>query len=233
VIPVEKKLHAGIISLSRIPCLISPVYLCKMETKQIPVVIYAESTPNPQSMKFVSNRMLIAEGATAQYVSAAETKQAPLPAKLFQFPFVKSVFVSANYVTIGKNDTVSWDDITLEMREFLRDYLGRGLSVIDELPVKEVATDSSFKNTTTVFTEHAVPQNETETKIVEVLEQYIRPAVEQDGGLITFQSFENGVVNVQLRGACSGCPSSTITLKAGIEALLKRMVPGVKEVVAL
>lgn len=203
-----------------------------METKQIPVVIYAESTPNPASMKFVANRMLIAEGATAQYLNAAETKKAPLPAKLFRFPFVKGVFISANYITLTKSDIVTWDDVLLEMREFLREYLNKGNAVIEELPSQEVATDSSFKKTTTVFTEHAAPQNEAETKIVEVLEQYIRPAVEQDGGLITFRSFENGIVTVQLRGACSGCPSSTITLKAGIEALLKRLVPGVNEVVA-
>ena len=203
-----------------------------MEQKTIPTIIYAESTPNPSSMKFVANRMLISEGATAQYLSAAETEKAPLPAKLFSFPFVKGIFVSANFITISKSDIVSWDDVTLELREFLRDYLANGNPVIDELPAKEVATDSSFKKTTTVFTEHAIPQNEAENKIVEVLEQYIRPAVEQDGGLITFRSFENGTVTVQLRGACSGCPSSTVTLKAGIEALLKRMVPGVNEVVA-
>lgn len=176
--------------------------------------------------------MLIAEGATAQYLSAAETAKAPLPAKLFQFPFVKGIFISANYITITKSDIVTWEDVMLELREFLRDYLSRDNAVIDELPAKEVATDSSFKQTTTVFTEHTAPQNETETKIVEVLEQYIRPAVEQDGGLITFRSFENGTVTVQLKGACSGCPSSTVTLKAGIEALLKRLVPGVNEVVA-
>lgn len=203
-----------------------------METKQIPVVVYAESTPNPASMKFVANRMLIAEGATAQYLNAGETAKAPLPAKLFQFPFVKGVFVSANFITVTKSDIVSWDDITLELREVLRDYLGKGLPVIDELPAKEIHTDSKFSETTTVFTEHSVPQTEAEHKIVEVLEQYIRPAVEQDGGLITFRSFADGIVTVQLKGACSGCPSSTVTLKAGIEALLKRLVPGVKEVVA-
>lgn len=203
-----------------------------METRPIPTIIYAESTPNPSSMKFVANRLLIAEGATAQYLSAAETAKAPLPAKLFSFPFVKGVFISTNFITITKSDIVSWDDVTLEMREFLRDYLANGNTVIEELPAKEVPTDSTFKQTTTVFTEHAIPQNEAENKIVEVLEQYIRPAVESDGGLITFRSFENGTVTVQLRGACSGCPSSTVTLKAGIEALLKRMVPGVNEVVA-
>ncbi|TND05134.1 MAG: nitrogen-fixing NifU domain-containing protein [Bacteroidetes bacterium] len=203
-----------------------------MNTTKIPFIIYAESTPNPASMKFVANALLIAEGATAEYRSASETAGAPLPAKLFQFPFVKSVFISGNYISIGKSDLVSWDDVLLEMREFIKSYLNDGLPVITELPTKEVAADSSFKNTVSVFTEHAVPQNEAENKIVEVLEQYIRPAVEQDGGLITFRSFENGVVTVQLKGACSGCPSSTITLKAGIEALLKRLVPGVNEVVA-
>jgi NFU1 iron-sulfur cluster scaffold homolog, mitochondrial len=203
-----------------------------METKKAPVIIYAESTPNPGTMKFVANCLLITEGATAEYKSAADTAEAPLPAKLFQFPFVKSVFISANFIAIAKSEIVTWDDVLLELREFLKSYLNDGLPVITTLPQKEVATDSSFKTTTTVFTEHNIPQTEAEHKIVEVLEQYIRPAVEQDGGLITFRSFENGVVTVQMKGACSGCPSSTITLKAGIEALLKRMVPGVNEVVA-
>jgi NFU1 iron-sulfur cluster scaffold homolog, mitochondrial len=203
-----------------------------MENKAIPTVIYAESTPNPASMKFVSNRMLIDQGATAEYRSVAETEKAPLPAKLFGFPFVKSVFISANYITINKTETVSWDDLILEMREFLREYISKGNPIIEELPAKEVATDSSFEKTTSVYTEHTAPQTADENKIVEVLEEYIRPAVEQDGGLITFRSFVNGTVTVQMRGACSGCPSSTVTLKAGIEALLKRMVPSVKEVVA-
>ncbi|GAB4137316.1 MAG: hypothetical protein Fur0041_12070 [Bacteroidia bacterium] len=202
------------------------------DTNRIPVIIYAESTPNPSTMKFVANKLLIEEGATANYTSAADTSKAPLPARLFQFPFVKGVFISANYITITKSDALSWDDVTLELREFLKEYLNNGNVVIEEIPSREVHTDSSFKKTTTVFTEHVAPQNETEHKIIEVLEQYIRPAVEQDGGLITFRSYESGKVTVQLRGSCQGCPSSTITLKAGIEALLKRMVPGVEEVVA-
>lgn len=209
-------------------------YLCLMETPtQLPFIIYAESTPNPATMKFVANKYLLqSEGATAEYKSAADTADAPLPARLFQFPFVKGVFVTANFITVTKSDVVSWDDIILELREFIRDYLNKGGAVINNLPEQKVHTDSSFKETTTVFTEHAAPQSETEHKIVEVLEQYVRPAVESDGGLITFRSFENGTVTVQLKGACSGCPSSTVTLKSGIEALLRRMVPGVKEVVA-
>jgi NFU1 iron-sulfur cluster scaffold homolog, mitochondrial len=204
-----------------------------METPTIPVVLYAESTPNPATMKFVANRMLIDDGATAQYLSADQTAGSPLAAKLFRFPFVKGVFISANYITVTKSENVSWDDITLELREFIRDFIARGNQLVSELPKQEVHTDSSFKSTTTVFTEHAAPQSETEHKIVEVLEQYIRPAVEQDGGAITFDSFKDGIVTVQMRGSCNGCPSANVTLKAGIEALLKRMVPGVHEVVAL
>jgi len=203
-----------------------------METPIIPIVLYAESTPNPATMKFVANKMLIEDGATAQYLNAESTGGSPLAAKLFRFPFVKGVFVSANYVTVTKSDTLSWDDITLELREFIRDFLAKGNEAVTELPKQEVHTDSSFKSTTTVFTEHAAPQSETEHKIVEVLEQYIRPAVEQDGGAITFSSYQDGIVTVQMRGSCNGCPSANFTLKAGIEALLKRMVPGVQEVVA-
>jgi NFU1 iron-sulfur cluster scaffold homolog, mitochondrial len=197
-----------------------------------PAVIYAENTPNPATMKFVSNRMLVENGATAEYLNASDAKGSPLAQELFLFPFVKAVFISGNYVTITKIDNVQWEDMILELRDFLRNYLSADKPVITELPAKEVHTDSSFKSTTTVYTEHAAPQTEAEHKIIEVLEQYIRPAVEQDGGLITFKSYTDGVVTVALKGSCSGCPSATFTLKAGIEGLLKRMVPGVTEVVA-
>ncbi|HXC05530.1 MAG TPA: NifU family protein, partial [Bacteroidia bacterium] len=199
---------------------------------QKPVIIYAESTPNPASMKFVANRLLIPEGATVQYLQGSDTKGSALAKALFQFPFVKGIFISSNYITLTKTEAVSWDDITLEMREFLKDFLTTHTEVVSEVPSAEVHTDNLFQTQTTVFTEHTPPQNETETKIVEILEQYIRPAVEQDGGLITFRSFHEGIVTVQMKGACSGCPSSTMTLKAGIEGLLKRLVPGVTEVVA-
>jgi len=197
-----------------------------------PIIIYAESTPNPSSMKFVANQLLIHNGATAQYLSKAETKGAPLPSKLFDFPFVKAVFLAANFVTVTKTDAVQWEEITLELREFIRVYISEGNPIITELPKTEVPVDNTFSTTKEVFTQHSAPTTETETKIVEILEQYIRPAVEGDGGSITFKSFKDGVVTVQLRGACSGCPSSTVTLKAGIEGLLKRMVPEVSEVVS-
>ena len=199
---------------------------------QKPVIVYAESTPNPASMKFVANRILLEEGATAQYLNPAEAKGSLLAGQLFRFPFIKGVFINGNFITLTKAENVSWDDITLELREFLKSFLASGQPVVTEIPKAEVHTDNSFQTTATVFTEHAAPKTETEHKIIEILEQYIRPAVEQDGGLITFLSFSEGVVTVQLKGACSGCPSSTMTLKAGIEGLLKRLVPGVNEVIA-
>lgn len=197
-----------------------------------PVIIYAESTPNPYSMKFVANQLLVQNGGTAQYLSKSETGGAPLAAKLFDFPFVKAVFLASNFVTISKNDLIQWEDVIHELRDFIRAYIADGKPIITEMPTSEMPVDSSFKEKKEVFTEHSAPSTETEAKIVEILEQYIRPAVEGDGGSITFKSFIDGVVTVQLRGACSGCPSSTITLKAGIEALLKKMVPAVQEVVS-
>ncbi len=195
-------------------------------------IVYAESTPNPASMKFVANHLLVQNGATAQYLSKAETKGSPLAAKLFEFPFVKAIFITANFVTVSKTDAVQWEDITLELRDFIRIYLNEGKSVVTEFPKTEMPVDNSFVTKKEVFTEHSAPSTELEVKIVEILEQYIRPAVESDGGSIAFKNFENGIVTVQLNGACSGCPSSSITLKAGIEGLLKRMLPEVKEVVA-
>ena len=197
-----------------------------------PVIIYAESTPNPSSMKFVANELLVSDGATAQYLSKAETKGSPLAAKLFEFPFVKAVFMAANFITVTKIDSIQWEDITLELRDFIRIYISAGNPIITEVPKTAVAIDNTFTEKKEVFTEHAAPTNEIEVKIIEILEQYIRPAVEGDGGSITFKGYADGIVTVQMRGACSGCPSSTLTLKAGIEGLLKRMISDVKEVVA-
>lgn len=194
-----------------------------------PTVVYAENTPNPTNMKFVANYLLLPDGLVAEYNTKEQAKGSPLATALFNFPFVKSVFISGNYVAIGRNDSVVWDDMVQEVREFVKEFLSAGNKAVDKLPepVKNEQTGKLESNS-----DHTQPTTDDEKKIVEVLEQYIRPAVEQDGGLITFKSFEDGIVKVQMRGACSGCPSSTMTLKAGIEALLKRMVPSVKEVVS-
>lgn len=200
---------------------------------ELPYIIYAEQTPNPASMKFVANRLLMVSGATAEYKNISESKHAPIAQKLFQFPFVKQVFISANFITVTKTDQVLWEEITQELRSFITQYLNEGNIIIEKLPEQHIHTDNTFKETRSVNTQHSVPKNEIENKIVEVLEQYIRPAVESDGGLITFKELKDGIVTVQMRGSCSGCPSSTLTLKAGIEALLKRLLPDdVKEVVS-
>jgi Fe-S cluster biogenesis protein NfuA len=204
-----------------------------MNVQDIPYIIYAEETPNPSSIKFVANKLLLVSGASAEYLSPAETADAPIARQLFQFPFVKRIFISSNYITITKVDALEWEEIRDELRVFITNYLNKGNAIITKLPTREVPKDSSFNETVAVNTQHAVPASEVENKIIEVLEQYIRPAVEQDGGLITFKDLKDGVVTVQMRGSCSGCPSSTMTLKAGIEALLKRLLPNdVKEVVS-
>lgn len=197
-----------------------------------PVIIYAEATPNPASMKFVANRLLVEDGATAQYLSKEETTDAPLPAKLFELPFVKAVFVASNFVTINKIDELEWEEVTFELRDFIRNYIEDGSPIINKLPVTEMPVDNSFEEKKSVFTEHSSPTTEIEAKIIETLEEFIRPAVENDGGSITFTSFKDGIVTVQLRGSCSGCPSASMTLKAGIEQLLMKTIPEVKEVVA-
>ena len=199
-----------------------------METRKVPVVIYAESTPNPVAMKFVANRMLINNGNTVEYTNKTEAKGSPIALELFNFPFIAGVFITGNFITLIKNDLVIWNDVTLQLREFIQDYLNEDKPVILELPKQDNKTEE--RNDSSV--NHAAPSSETDQRIIDLLEEYIRPAVEQDGGAIYFQSYQEGIVTLALKGSCSGCPSSNFTLKAGIEGLLKRMIPEIKEVVA-
>lgn len=197
--------------------------------KTIPYSIYAESTPNPTTMKFVANRVLLEEGL-AEYTSVEEAKGSPLALKLFGFPFVTGVFIQSNFITVMKSDMIGWEDVVMELREFIRDYLNSGGDVVTEFTPGTVQTKEELAATTV----HAEAQSELEEKIIALLDAEIAPAVAQDGGNITFKGYENGVVNVVLRGACSGCPSSTVTLKSGIETLLKNRLPGeITEVVAI
>jgi len=200
------------------------------------ITVYAESTPNPNSMKFVANKMLVDGGKIIEFTSPEQTKHAPLAAQIFNFPFVTGIFITSNFITVNKNNLVDWNDVVYELREYIKEYLNSGKPLFTEefvQPNKSKSENSKnlFKNENTASF-HAEPKNEIEMKIIETLEEYVRPAVESDGGAIHFKSFENGIVTVILRGSCSGCPSSTMTLKAGIEGLLKRMVPGVEQVVA-
>jgi NFU1 iron-sulfur cluster scaffold homolog, mitochondrial len=199
-----------------------------METRKIPTVIYAESTPNPHAMKFVANRMLVDNGATVEYVNRAQAKGSPLAIELFNFPFVSQVFISGNFISVFKNDLANWNDVALELREFIRDYINDGKEIISFFP--EQKDELNDEDATPML--HTEPTTEAESRIVELLEEYIRPAVETDGGAVYFKSYKDGIVTVSLRGACSGCPSSTLTLKAGIQGLLKKMMPEIEEVVA-
>ncbi|MCB0430243.1 MAG: NifU family protein [Flavobacteriales bacterium] len=193
------------------------------------ITIYAESTPNPGAMKFVANKMLV-KGDAVDFKNPEEaTKSSPLATRLFTFPFVRGVFIAANFISVTKSESVDWSEVAMELREFIRDYLNTGEPVLTETEV--VATEHT--SPLNMATDDAVPRTDIEQQIVNILEEYIRPAVEQDGGAISFHSYNQGVVKVLLKGACSGCPSSTITLKAGIEGLMKRMIPEVQAVEAV
>jgi Fe-S cluster biogenesis protein NfuA len=185
--------------------------------KKVPITIYAESTPNPGVMKFVANKKLVEQ--IFEYKTIDETAHAPLAQKLFHFPFVKEVFMDTNYISITKFDVAEWDEIVLEIREFLRSYLEEGNEIITAV-IEEVKTESPE--------EAVVPLDDISQQIVGIIEEYIKPAVAADGGNILFDSYntEDKSVHVILQGACSGCPSSTFTLKSGIENMLKEMLPG-------
>lgn len=188
--------------------------------------IYAEMTPNPNAMKFVSDRKLTE--ITVEFPDQSKAAGHPLPEKLFRFPFVKSILITPYYVSVIKNDSVEWDDIVLELREFISQHLNRGgLTIDDRLVYLQKTTGDPL-----VSIQSKIPENETEEKIVNILNEYVKPAIESDGGAIEFRGFQQGKVYVALKGSCSGCPSSMYTLKNGIEQLLKNMIPEVEEVVA-
>ena len=192
----------------------------------VPVTIYAEMTPNPASMKFVANKHILID-ATVNFFSKAEAKgYSPLAEELFNFPFVKGVFISANFVTITKTEALSWDFVLMELREFLKAWLTEGKDVLIRMPEpKEVEPKAESPK-------KVYAPSEFDEAIIDLLDEYIRPAVEGDGGAIDFRSYEDGVVTVLLKGACAGCPSSTATLKGGIEMLLKQHIPEITSVIA-
>ncbi|HPA23993.1 MAG TPA: NifU family protein, partial [Ferruginibacter sp.] len=190
-----------------------------------PVIsIYTEMTPNPETMKFVANKLLY-PGKSIDFADESTAKPSPLAQQLFSFPFIKSVFIASNFITLTKTaETEDWQDIVPTIRQFLKEYLEEGKPVVNEEEVEALKQPSGNMP--------AADDDDVVKRIKELLENYVKPAVEMDGGAIQFKSYENGVVNLTMQGSCSGCPSSTITLKAGIEGMMKRMIPEVKEVVA-
>lgn len=195
---------------------------------QVPVNVYAEMTPNPTTMKFVANKYLLLTGESVEFTSASEAKgYSPLVEQLFQFPFVKGVFIASNFVTVTKSDSLSWDFVTMELREFIKSWIADGKDILIQMPKAKPVEPAKDQDPDKVY----LP-SEYDDAIRSLLDEYVRPAVETDGGAIDFRSFEDGVVTVLLRGSCAGCPSSTATLKGGIENLLKQHLPEVKEVIA-
>ncbi len=205
-----------------------PIVSEEEDTAKVAVTIYAEITPNPAVMKFVANRKIVP--AMFEFKNLDEAKGSDLAKKLFHLPYVKEVFMDENYVSITKYEVASWDEITMELRELIRNFIADGNEVVssDEVSVKSVATSNAQTENETL--------DSTSQEIINILEEYVKPAVASDGGNILFQSYEkeSKTVNVILQGACSGCPSSTYTLKNGIETMLKNMMGDkVSEVVAL
>jgi Fe-S cluster biogenesis protein NfuA len=191
-----------------------------MEVKKV-VTIYAESTPNPASMKFVLNRFLLEEGSV-EYTNKSQALECPLAYQLFSFSGVSGVFITTNFITISKSSDMDWYEFNPILREFIKSYMESdqpvftgSLEKVADLTIDRTKTASAI-----------------ETKIIETLDEFVKPAVEQDGGAIHFKSFDAGIVTLILKGSCSGCPSSAITLKNGIENLLKQLIPEVTEVVA-
>ena len=186
--------------------------------KKAPISIYSESTPNPAVLKFVANKKLV--DFQIEFNSIDECQDSPLALKLFNFPFVKSIFIDENFISITKYDIASWDEITLTIRNFIKEYIEDGNPIITK----------DFKKEPTIEQENL---DETSKEIISILDEYVKPAVASDGGNILFKSYDKKTksVSVILQGACSGCPSSTVTLKNGIENMLKEMLHGKVEVV--
>jgi Fe-S cluster biogenesis protein NfuA len=172
-------------------------------------------------MKFVANKLLY-PGKSIEFQDVASATPSPLAVELFTFPFIRSVFIASNFITLTKTSGTHWDDVIPSIREFLKEYLEEGKAVINE---DQVVARNDNNNISSSDTDVVV-------RIKELLENYVKPAVEMDGGAISYRGFENGTVSLMLQGSCSGCPSSMVTLKSGIEAMMKRMIPEVKEVVA-
>jgi len=186
------------------------------------ISIYTEMTPNPETMKFVANKLLY-PGKSIDFPDIDSATPSPLAQELFGFPFVKAVFVASNFVTITRTQDADWDEIKPTIRQFLKEFLEENKSVIFE----ELVVEEKQENNMVLSDDPDVVK-----RIKELLENYVKPAVEMDGGAIQFKKFEDGVVTLMLQGSCSGCPSSMITLKSGIEQMMKRMIPEVEEVIA-
>ncbi len=205
-----------------------PIVTESDDQKLSPVTVYAEVTPNPATMKFVANKRIVP--STFEFKNIDEAATSDLAKQLFHFPFVKEVFFDENYVSIRKYEVVEWEDVTMELREFIRNFLAEGKEVVSPESLSQERSEAANSEV------NGENMDDISKEIIDILEEYVKPAVASDGGNILFQSYEkeSKTVNVILQGACSGCPSSTFTLKNGIENMLKNMMGDkINEVVAL
>ena len=193
-----------------------------------PLMLYTEQTPNPESLKFVTNRMLYQGTADFREEELAR-EWSPLATALFNQPYTKGVYICNNFVTITKHINYAWEDIMLKAKKFIKTYIDEGGEIITDGFKEAMEKLEADKG---VGYEYTGDEAEIVQKIKELIDTYVKPSVEMDGGNIEFKSYKDGIVTVVLQGSCSGCPSSTVTLKSGIEGMLQRMVPQVKEVVS-
>jgi Fe-S cluster biogenesis protein NfuA len=198
-----------------------------MEAVKSPVMLYTEQTPNPETLKFVTNKMLYRGTADFKEESLAND-WSEIASALYKFPYVKGVYICNNFVTITKEFNYGWEDIMLQLKEFIKAWVTDERSIINE-GFEEAMAEIEAKVSENRYSGE---EGEIVQKIKELIDTYVKPAVEMDGGNIEFKSYHQGIVTVILQGSCSGCPSSTVTLKSGIEGMLKRMVPEVTEVVS-
>ena len=192
-----------------------------------PVMLYTEQTPNPEALKFVTNRMLYRGIADFREKELAET-WSPMANSLMELPYVKSVYFNNNYVTVTKEFNYDWAEVMLRIKEFIKNYVENDGVAVKEGFAEYLETEEAKNNATQFVGEHG----EIARKVKDLIDTYVKPAVEMDGGNIEFKAYEAGKVFVTMQGSCSGCPSSSVTLKSGIEGMLKRMVPEVMEVEA-
>jgi NFU1 iron-sulfur cluster scaffold homolog, mitochondrial len=191
-----------------------------------PVMLYTEQTPNPETLKYVTNRLLYRGIADFKEMDLA-AEWSPLANSLMQLPYIKAVYFSNNFVTLTKEFNYEWTDIMLKLKEFIKDFIENG-GVIVKDGFENFMAQQSEQNNAAQFTGE---DGEIAKKVKELIDTYVKPAVEMDGGNIEFKAFDKGKVYVVMQGSCSGCPSSSVTLKSGIEGMLKRMVPEVTEVI--
>lgn len=186
--------------------------------KKSPITVYSETTPNPLTLKFVVSKMITKKAIECKNID--ETAASPLAKELFKFPYVKEIFIDENYITITRYEVAKWEEVTLELRTFIKQFIENGGTAVDENlivenPKQEKQQIANFDSLDT-----------TSQQIINILEEYVKPAVAADGGNILFDSYDEKTKNVKvvLQGSCNGCPSSTFTLKNGIESMLKNML---------